>query len=69
VKGKGGATAAVTASCLKCHNDRDKFVSKTHDAGVLGGNKSSALCIDCHGRHDVLTFALDDKGGEEKKIY
>lgn len=68
--GKGkGYKSAVIESCLKCHNDKDKFVNKGHGARVLTGNKVAAACNDCHKPHDMSFFASDEKGRVEKRKY
>lgn len=60
--------AAVTASCLKCHNDRDMFVNKGHDAGVLNVMRASHRASTA-AEHTMPIFALDEKGRVEKEIY
>jgi len=64
-----GDKSSVIASCLKCHNDTDRFVNKGHGAKVLSGSAGAAVCTDCHSPHEMPFFASDEKGRAEKRKY
>ncbi|HNY64598.1 MAG TPA: cytochrome c3 family protein [Deltaproteobacteria bacterium] len=59
--------ASGIAACVKCHNDKEKYVDRGHAAKVLAGNKDSASCSDCHGVHDTPVFAKTAKGTADKR--
>ena len=68
VKGGNGKEEGI-ASCVKCHNDKVKYVNRGHTAKAIEGNKDAPACITCHGTHDIKTFASTNKGVAEKRKF
>jgi hypothetical protein len=54
-----GDKARVIQECTTCHPD-DGYVESVHGKAVLGGNRDSATCSDCHGLHKVPLLKGDD---------
>ncbi|UCD98653.1 MAG: cytochrome c3 family protein [Chloroflexota bacterium] len=41
-------------NCARCHQDKyDATLDSVHQAALEAGNEEAALCVDCHGYHDV----------------
>jgi hypothetical protein len=41
-------------NCARCHMDKyDATMDSVHEQALENGNKDAALCVDCHGYHDV----------------
>lgn len=41
-------------SCARCHQDKyEATLDSVHQKALAGGNKEAAVCVDCHGSHDV----------------
>ena len=41
-------------NCVRCHQDKyDATMDSVHQQALENGNQEAALCIDCHGYHDV----------------
>ncbi|MFN2213683.1 MAG: cytochrome C [Anaerolineales bacterium] len=41
-------------NCARCHMDKyDATMDSVHEQALENGNKNAALCVDCHGYHDV----------------
>ncbi len=41
-------------NCARCHQDKyDATLDSVHQQALEAGNKEAALCVDCHGYHDV----------------
>lgn len=65
----GSDKTTAAAVCLRCHSDKDKYVSKGHTAKVMAGNTDAASCTDCHDAHGMQTFASTEQGKAEKRKY
>lgn len=40
--------------CRKCHPDQyESTLDSMHTQALAGGNRSAAMCTDCHGAHDI----------------
>ncbi len=41
-------------NCARCHQDKyDATLDSVHQQALEGGNEEAALCVDCHGYHNV----------------
>ena len=41
-------------NCARCHQDKyDATMDSVHQQALENGNQQAALCVDCHGYHDV----------------
>jgi hypothetical protein len=41
-------------NCFRCHQDKyDATLDSVHQQALEAGNQEAALCVDCHGYHDV----------------
>lgn len=41
-------------NCARCHHDKyNATLDSVHQAALVSGNKEAAVCVDCHGYHDV----------------
>lgn len=41
-------------NCARCHQDKyNATLDSVHQAALASGNKEAAVCVDCHGYHDV----------------
>jgi predicted CXXCH cytochrome family protein len=41
-------------NCARCHQDKyEATLDSVHQVALAGGNKEAAVCVDCHGYHDV----------------
>ena len=41
-------------NCARCHQDKyDATMDSVHQQALENGNQEAALCVDCHGYHDV----------------
>lgn len=46
---------AASAGCSSCHADAvDRYTASAHARARSRGDKVAAVCIDCHGKHDIL---------------
>jgi len=54
-----GDKTRVIQKCTACHAD-DGYLESVHGKAVLGGNRDSATCSDCHGLHKVPLLKGDD---------
>jgi hypothetical protein len=54
-----GDKTRVIQKCTACHAD-DGYLESVHGKAVLGGNRDSATCSDCHGLHKVPLLKGDN---------
>ena len=47
-------TLAYSDQCRRCHFDKyTKTLDSVHQAAVARGDRTSPVCVDCHGSHDI----------------
>ncbi|HXW03824.1 MAG TPA: cytochrome c3 family protein [Vicinamibacterales bacterium] len=52
-------TVTYSETCRQCHFDKyAKTLDSVHQAAVARGDRTSPVCVDCHGAHDIRKAAV-----------
>jgi len=69
MKDAGASKAAVINRCALCH-ETEMYAFLGHGNAVLQGNEDAAACSDCHGLHDIPSYADTVQGrAQERESY